>query len=562
MTGNEACPDEKQLETLLDHSLTSEEELLITQHIGRCRNCQDFLDDISQIPLIEQNQSLPLQNSIQTGKLEELFKQLKRLEISEQTTSNSKRYRTTDRSKPRPREDLSLIRERLDDEGFDLESEIGRGGMGVVYKAWQRSLERHVAIKVLAAHLAHNDEAVERFLRESKAAASIDHPNVVTVHAVSQSQSFPFIVMEYVDGYAISTLLNQAKEKVSFEDTRRIGAQLASALEAAHRVGIVHRDVKPANVLVNRKTGKVLLGDFGLAKSSAVSSITQTGVLAGSPAYVAPETLEGEGDHRSDLFSLGVLLYESVAGMSPFESDSVLSTLYQVSVCKPKPIMSIRPDCPVRLAEVIQCLMVKDVEKRIQSASQARKELKAARADFDASSGPIIPNPIPVIETRSGAVQRRKTNSLRTHFAVVTMALSLLLIVIFSIVFWGDRKPAESTDKLASSDSTLSRQAKPKQVLQLNDATGESSIKTGSKQIPSPFVTFTSTGEKVASFLTLQVAIAEMPEGGSISVVESTTVFIDDTIEIEGDVEITGSENHSHENHIRSRRSGRWFATI
>jgi len=213
---------------------------------------------------------------------------------------------------------------------FVITERIGEGGMAVVYKAHQPSLNRDVAVKILTGPLARDEEFVLRFRREAVVAGALGHPNILTVHdAGTTEDGLHYIVMEYASGGTLKELL--ARGPLSVERACEIGAQVADALEAAHGAGIVHRDLKPSNILFSGD-GRPLLMDFGVALTASGTRLTRAGVVVGTPEYMSPEQAQGaEVDRRSDVYSLGILVYEMLTGDVPFVGDTPLGTLYQVS---------------------------------------------------------------------------------------------------------------------------------------------------------------------------------------------------------------------------------------
>ena len=205
---------------------------------------------------------------------------------------------------------------------YDVERMIGAGGMGVVLKAHDRELNRPIAVKVLASHLAHVGAARERFAREGRAAAAVVHEHVVAIYNVESDGEVPFLVMQYVAGRSLQSRVD-AEGPLAVEEILRIGIQAASGLAAAHAQGLVHRDVKPSNILLEETVERAVLTDFGLARTIDDASLTHTGVLAGTPHYMSPEQATGEViDHRSDLFSLGAVLYFMATGHPPFRAEA------------------------------------------------------------------------------------------------------------------------------------------------------------------------------------------------------------------------------------------------
>ncbi len=250
-----------------------------------------------------------------------------------------------------------------------VESVIGRGGFGVVLKARDPKLARIVAVKVLAPHLAASGTACQRFLREARGAAAVVHEHVITIHAV-EDQPLPHLVMQYVAGQSLQDKLDKGGP-LDLQAVLRIGMQTAAGLAAAHKQGLVHRDIKPANILLENGVERVKITDFGLARAADDASLTRSGVVAGTPQYMSPEQARGAAvDARSDLFSLGSVLYAMCAGRAPFRADSTLAVLKRVCEDQARPIREINPAVPAWLASLIDRLMAKDPARRFASAQE------------------------------------------------------------------------------------------------------------------------------------------------------------------------------------------------
>src|SRR6266568_1117913 len=275
--------------------------------------------------------------------------------------------------------------------GFRIQSLIGRGGMGVVYLAEQAVPHRKVALKLLAPELSGDPAFRERFGRESDAAASIDHPNVIPIYGAGEADGILFIAMRYVEGTDLAALIRQ-EGPVAPGRVAAIVSQVASALDAAHQRGLVHRDVKPGNVLIARgprAPEHVYLTDFGVIKRHELTGgITKTGQFMGSLDYVAPEQIRGEAvDGRSDVYSLGCLLFECLTGKPPFASDLEVTVLYGHLEEPPPSVTAHRPDLPATVDQVVAKGMAKKPEDRYASAGELAAELRAALGP-EASSGP------------------------------------------------------------------------------------------------------------------------------------------------------------------------------
>lgn len=263
---------------------------------------------------------------------------------------------------------------------YKVLSEVGRGGMGVVYKARDESLDRVVAVKVLAPEYANNATARKRFLREAKAVAAVVHEHVVTVHAVEERDAVPYLVMQFVAGISLEERLTRSGP-LETKEILRIGMQAVSGLAAAHAQGIVHRDIKPANILLENGIERVKITDFGLARAVDDVRVTQSGVIAGTPLFMSPEQAEGKTvDGRSDLFSLGSVLYALSTGHAPFRASGTIAVMKRVVEDTPRPIREINPDIPDWLEAIISKLMAKRPEDRFPSAKEVTDLLERCLA--------------------------------------------------------------------------------------------------------------------------------------------------------------------------------------
>jgi serine/threonine protein kinase len=251
-----------------------------------------------------------------------------------------------------------------------------------VFKAFDEALQRVVAIKVLSPQFASNATARKRFTREAQAAAAVAHEHVVTIHAVEDSGPVPYIVMQFVAGISLQDRLDRTGA-LELKEILRIGLQTACGLAAAHAQGLVHRDIKPANILLENGIERVKITDFGLARAVDDAGLTQSGVVAGTPMYMAPEQAAGDPvDHRADLFSLGSVLYALCTGRPPFRASGTLAVLRRVSEEEPRPIQEINPEIPDWLGDIIAKLHAKRPEDRFQSAYEVAELLEQHLAHF------------------------------------------------------------------------------------------------------------------------------------------------------------------------------------
>jgi len=252
---------------------------------------------------------------------------------------------------------------------FELLDEIGKGGMAVVYKALQKNLERVVALKILPQQFVHDQEFLEYFHREARAAAVLSHPNIVTIFDEGCENGIHYISMEFLDGIDLHNFI-KSQGKLSVEQTVKIIAQIADALDYAHKKGIIHRDVKSGNIIITT-SGRAVLTDFGIARAFMSSKSAMSGSIIGTPEYMSPEQANGQFlDGRSDLFSLGVVLYECLAGEVPFKADNPIGVIYKIINSEPVPIEKIRSDLPDWLIYAVKKSLNKSPELRFQTGNE------------------------------------------------------------------------------------------------------------------------------------------------------------------------------------------------
>lgn len=304
---------------------------------------------------------------------------------------------------------------------FEVSGCVGVGGMGVVFKARDPALDRYVAVKVLAPHLAASDTARARFAREAKAAAAVVHDNVIALHQVSEYQGLPYLVMPYLPGPSLEHRLQQ-KGKLAPVEALRIARQVAAGLAAAHEQGLIHRDIKPANIMLSGDTERAVITDFGLARAADDATLTQSGTLAGTPQYMAPEQARGDHtDTQSDLFSLGSVLFAMLTGEPPVPLLSGSETIRRVSQDVPPPIEDCLANVPKELREAVGRLHGFDPKNRVANAIEAGTLLKAAMAN--ASTEPLKP----LIPQQKKTVRRISPNATLLMSAAIAVAAMLFL---------------------------------------------------------------------------------------------------------------------------------------
>lgn len=276
---------------------------------------------------------------------------------------------------------------------------IGRGGMGVVLKGYDHDLNRFVAIKVLAPQWASSGAARRRFAREGQAAAAVVHQHVLAIHTVNATHRLPYLVMPFVAGESLQQRLDRVGP-LQLEEILRISLQVAEGLAAAHAQGLVHRDIKPANILLEKNVERVLLTDFSLARAVDDASVTRSGVIAGTPQYMSPEQAKGEPiDHRSDLFSLGSVMYATCVGHPPFRAESTLAILRRICDTPARAVTESNAAIPNWLWGLIANLLEKTPSQRIGSAKELAELLGHCLAHVQQPTRVALPKTLPVAVT-------------------------------------------------------------------------------------------------------------------------------------------------------------------
>jgi len=324
---------------------------------------------------------------------------------------------------------------------YKILEKLGAGGMGEVYRAEDTTLDREVALKVLPPELAESQERLDRFQREAKTLAALDHPNIVTIHTVEEADGVRFLTMQLVEGKRLSELI--PKGGMPLEQIFDIATPLADALAAAHEKGVIHRDLKPANIMIT-DDGRVKVLNFGLAKlrqetmpeeatELPTEPLTEEGKILGTIPYMSPEQLEGKDlDSRSDIFSLGVILYEMATWERPFKGDSSASLIMSIGRDTPPEVDTLREELPHHLSRVIDHCLEKDPESRYQSVKDVRNELEALRKEID--SGIIRP---------SAEVPRVEPSHWHRWWPI---AVGVAVVLVALVALWLGRQQAPSAD--------------------------------------------------------------------------------------------------------------------
>lgn len=360
--------DPSRLAVLLSADEQSDQFLLVASHVEDCRECQLKLTDLAA--------DSQTWNEIRDSLVSEAaFNVRRQTEQSAQFVPRDPSDANLDFLSPAGHPELLGRLGR-----YTVESVIGSGGMGIVLKGFDSELNRPVALKILGRHLAHSGAARQRFAREARAAAAVVHEQVVAIHNVESDDVVPFLVMQYVSGESLQVRVDR-DGPLEAREVLRIGMQVAAGLAAAHEQGLVHRDVKPANILLENGVERALLTDFGLARTVDDASLTHTGTIAGTPHYMSPEQANGAVvDWRSDLFSLGAVLYFMASGHPPFRADRAMGVLNRICHDRHRPVWQVKGDVPDALSDIIDRLLEKRPQKRIGSAAEARAAMADALA--------------------------------------------------------------------------------------------------------------------------------------------------------------------------------------
>ena len=334
---------------------------------------------------------------------------------------------------------------------YEIVEVIGSGGMGIVLKGYQRELNRYVAVKVLAPHLATSAAARRRFEREAQATAAVVHPHVMAIHAVATNARLPYLVMPLVACESLQQRLDR-HGPLPLTDILRIGTQAASGLAAAHAQGLVHRDIKPANILLEKSVNRAMLTDFGLARAVDDATLTQSGMIAGTPMYMSPEQAGGEPiDLRSDLFSLGSVLYAMCTGRPPFRAETTFGILRRIRESEPRAIREVNPDIPEWFERVVRNLLSKSPDDRLDSASALSTLLEQCLAHVQQPTAFALPDHVLVNTPTKVALKRRSLVAACLLLFVATMSTVACIVVV-----WHQERdlgqPGDSTSVSSASD--------------------------------------------------------------------------------------------------------------
>lgn len=388
--------DPNRLQRLVDDRLADSETAALAEHLSHCETCCHLLDamqplndtwpTIREILIDDQKQSLVTTSVTRSPVLESDHSPIG--DSSKAVGAMLSWLRPS--ASGAPEEDPTCIG-YLDH--YHVRRVLGHGGMGIVMDAWDPKLRRTIAIKSMHPHLAANGTSRQRFVREARAAAAVVHPNVVAIHSVHDEHHPPYLVMPLIDGETLQSRLDRCGP-LDVDAALRIAGQIADGLAAAHAQGLIHRDIKPANILLEHGTERALITDFGVARALNDATVTASGMIPGTPEYMSPEQASGDPlDSRSDLFSLGCVLYAMLSGHSPFRGESPLTVLKRVQNDTPRPLAQHRTDVDASIQRLLDWLLNKHKETRISDANTASalfRELLAHRLQPAEHDIPVV----------------------------------------------------------------------------------------------------------------------------------------------------------------------------
>jgi eukaryotic-like serine/threonine-protein kinase len=459
MAAPSSCPPTERLRRLLHGTPPAPDQTELIAHLDHCALCQRALEELAAVDpaLLSAANSLQRTFHPPEAPLRRLLADLEQDSVlaALQTLPSSAAWV---RSFLRPVEEGDALGQ-LDQ--YRVTELLGQGGMGLVLKAFDPPLKRWVAIKVLSPSLAGDRLARQRFAREAQAAAAVRHEHVTTIHAVSEINGLPFLVMEYVAGGSVQDYLDRHGPP-DWREIARLGVEIATGLAAAHGRGLVHRDIKPSNILLHTEgphaeLGVAKISDFGVARVADEVRLTQTGIVPGTPMYMAPEQALCEPlDHRADLFSLGSVLYALCTGHEPFAGGTPMAVLRQVCEATPRPIRELNPAIPAWLAATVERLHAKRPADRFASAAELADLLRYNREH------PDQPRPVPL--PARGRRPRRGTRRLIVGVVVAALLLAgglLLTEAIGGANRLGGGTSADVSENRVPLRATLSGHAGP-----------------------------------------------------------------------------------------------------
>lgn len=490
---NPGC-DTSRLPRLLADTLPESESGQLTKHLESCSHCRGALEELAAAPVWWNDTREVLVELSEHGTSDEgllsdaglscsgLSSQGSHADVMQPATSPTEASNSSEHWVLGLLEPPEVAGELGQLDGFRIEDVVGQGGMGVVLRAHDSPLHRVLAIKLLSPMLSSNGSARQRFFREAQSAASVVHPNIVPIYSVSGDRSLPYIVMPYVAGGNLQQLLD-ADGPLGIERVLSIGYQVAEGLAAAHAQGIIHRDIKPANLMLDGGGFRVMLTDFGLARALDDTTLTGSGMIAGTPQYMSPEQARGGAvDHRTDIYSLGAVLYTLATGYPPVHGGSTMELLRRIGEEKPAEVYAINPSYPKWFGQVVEQLMLREVERRPQSAAEVATLLRECLAHVRCPAQVALPASIAQPHRAGGS----QTLGLRLGLSVAAIGLILACLMLIPDATGG--RVRQFWDALSQDNQSESRAQPRTDPAQPQDSTGLQAAAESVATIESPKV--------------------------------------------------------------------------
>jgi serine/threonine protein kinase len=431
---SDECLTVQRIQALLDDSLSPAEAVVVEEHLSTCNHCRTHL--------------------------EAEFGEPRWWPVAKDSLSEHCSHESGSRIESPSFADWRQLLGPTDDPNslgrignYEVVGMIGRGGMGVVFKAFDDALHRYVAIKILAPHLASSGAARKRFAREVQAAAAVVDDHVLPIHSVDQWQGIPYFVMQYSRGVTLQKRI-QDQGPLELKEILRIGMQTAKGLAAAHAQGLIHRDVKPSNILLDGTVERVLLSDFGLARAIDDVGLTHTGTVAGTPQYMSPEQVRGGNvDARSDLFALGCVLYAMCTARPPFRAANSYAVMRLITDEEPRPIREVNPEIPEWLCRLIARLMAKSPGDRWSSAAEVAALLESCLAHVQQPTATPLPHQLFGMHSRG----ERKIGRWIAASGVVVIGLAGLLCLVIDLSSRDGGRESDNVQLSPSNQGTAQR---------------------------------------------------------------------------------------------------------
>jgi serine/threonine protein kinase len=458
--------DQQQLRNLLSESLRGDQQLQMVKHLDGCPKCQKQLESMAgnaswwteaREYLTPAPDASDENSDDDYNARTEIFPWDSTADTPTDAPSGHNLKTTLSFLEPSTEGNLGKLGR------YEISDLVGRGGMGIVLEAFDPTLQRKVAVKVLAPWLADSAAARRRFEREARAAAAVAHVHVVPIHEVNEAAGLPYLVMPLVTGGSLQKRLDD-QGPLPLVEVLRIGMQAAAGLAAAHAQGLVHRDIKPANILLENGVNRVLLADFGLARAVDDATLTRSGLITGTPCYMSPEQAQGESlDHRADLFSLGSVIYTMCTGHPPFRAETMVAVLRRICDDQPRSLREVNEEIPAWLDAIVLKLLAKKPEDRWQTAEEVSGVLESCLAHVQQPTNVPLPDEVVALARLESRRQHPLFTRRRLAVAASVMAPLVLLggLELADVTHFSGSPVEESVNRLLVDPEPIAELAEP-----------------------------------------------------------------------------------------------------